>query len=353
MFIIRVLKLLLMQGKYILFALVVILLFAAPVAASLNKIVAGSPVFVGESDVDISAALNGCRVINWWPEGTSTSTPPQANLTIYKLGDAGEEMYRYNFTPDYFGNHTGTWYCGDKMPANPVFTVYQPEITIKVWDADADKEVTGDTLPISANITYRIDTNMVSALQYKYRPNINPEDGFYTVTLTDPTGKSIPSIYTGSAGAKNTQIIAFDSKPYISASPYYWKNGAAWDFSAKNPQGALLYPSGTYTFTVSQNLNHMQESYTGSTNVNTDGMTTSSASFAIYREVSTIPSTTAPRDTITSQPVQTAPVITSEIATTVPTTTPVPAKTTYAPLPAWVALFGSGLAAVIVLARNR
>jgi hypothetical protein len=269
------------------------------------------------------------------------------------MGEAGEEMYRFNFTPGYFNNHTGTWYCGDRLPANPVFTIYQPEIAIRVWDVEAGKDVTGETLHVSANITYRIDTNLYSALQYKYRTEMNSGDGFFTVKLTDPAGKSIPSLYTGSAGAKSTQILAFDNKPYVTATPYYWTNGASWDFSARNAQGTMLYPAGTYTFTISQNLNHMQESFAASGETNMTGKTTGAASFAIYRELSTIPPTTVPQGSVTTQPMQTAPAMTSEIITTAPTATPVPAKTTYAPLPAWVALFGVGLAAIVILARNR
>ena len=43
------------------------------------------------------------------------------------------------------------------------------------------------------------------------RPNYNPSDSFFTVTLMSPSGTNIPQIYTGNLGASTTQIIKFDS----------------------------------------------------------------------------------------------------------------------------------------------
>ncbi|HET6581392.1 MAG TPA: hypothetical protein VFG36_05880, partial [Methanoregula sp.] len=60
MFIIRVLKLLSMHGKYVVLALIILLLGSAPVVGSTAKIAAGAPVYLGESNLDISGALNGC-----------------------------------------------------------------------------------------------------------------------------------------------------------------------------------------------------------------------------------------------------------------------------------------------------
>ncbi len=63
----------LMQGKNLLIIFCVLFLLVAPATATLNKIAAGAPVFIGESDVDISAALNGCHTIGWWQDGVLRS----------------------------------------------------------------------------------------------------------------------------------------------------------------------------------------------------------------------------------------------------------------------------------------
>ena len=98
MFIIRVLKLLSMHGKYVVLALIIMLLGSAPVGGSTAKIAAGAPVYLGESNLDISGALNGCHTIGWWQEGANTSAPPQKNITIYEINTVSDKIYHFNIT---------------------------------------------------------------------------------------------------------------------------------------------------------------------------------------------------------------------------------------------------------------
>ncbi|MHB8163710.1 MAG: DUF3821 domain-containing protein [Methanoregula sp.] len=338
-----------MQGKYFFITFCVIFLLIAPAAASLNKIAAGSPVFIGENDVDISSALNGCRIIAWQQNGTSVYDTPVKNITLFELNTASEKIYHYNISPEVFTGFTGTWYCEDKMPHNPVLDVRDPRVSIKVWDLDQNKDVTGETIPRATNITYRIDTNLYPALSYSNRPNANPTDSFFTVKLTDPLGRNVPNIYTGSYGKADTVILPFESTPYISSTPYLWKNGNAWDHAARNIQGDPVYPPGSYTFTLTQNLNRMQESYPAA-----EGKTTSSATVTfLAAEPMAVPTTsvtaaaTVPEVTIShaATPVTATP-------TAIPTTSPVPKKTTYAPLPGWIALLGVGIAGFLVMVRR-
>ena len=107
-------------------------------------------------------------------------------------------MSKYTISPAEYRNYTGTWYCEERQPFKPVFVVNEPEITIRAWDASADADVTGMTVPADSNVTYRIETNTFSALLPKYRPDVTPADGFWTVRLTDPYGLGITNIYTGS-----------------------------------------------------------------------------------------------------------------------------------------------------------
>jgi hypothetical protein len=349
-FIIRVLKLLLMQGKYILSALVVILLFIVPVAGSTNKLSAGAPVFIGESDVDISTALNGCHTIAWWPEGADINTSAIKNQTIYEINTVSEKIYHYNFSPGFFTGSTGTWYCQDKKPNYPVFDVQEPQIDIRVWDVDKDEDVTGKNIPVLSNITYRIDTNTYPALSYLNRPNLNPSDTYYDVKLTGPNGKNIPTIFTGSLGGAKTLILPFDSTPTITESFYYWRNGNEWDRNARGSNGELMYPQGTYTFTVNQNLNNMQQLYRESGVTDLDGKITKTASVTFYRPetpaVTTTQETVVTTISITGIPTTTGPVI------SVPTITPVAKKTTYSPLPAWLVLLGLALAGLSLVKKK-
>jgi hypothetical protein len=357
MFIIRVLKLLSMQRKYCLFALVVIFMCTAPVAASLSIIASGAPVYIGESNLDISRALAGCHTIAWWKNGTDTSAPPNKNITlvdITSLSDtASQKLYHYAISPEIFANYTGKWYCEDKKPSFVVFEVVEPSLDINVWDLDHNQDVSGKTIPSSTNITYRIDTNMGPALKAVYRPDINPTDSFYTVSLTNPLGMAIGNLYTGSAGNKNTLIVPFDNNPYITASPYYGKGGKDWNHTARNKNAEPLYPLGTYTYTVNQNLNNMKDTYSSLNNPANTGKITQTATVTFVQADTPVATPVITQPVMTTLPVTTETISQTVETTEIPASSPVPVKTTYSPLPAWIALLGIVVAGLFVIPKKR
>ena len=346
-FIISVLKLLFMHGKYFFLAFVIILALIFPVAGTLTKVAAGAPVYIGEQHLDISRGLQGCHVIAWWENGTDMNAPPTKNVTIIKTVEDSNIAFDYSIDPTIYSGYTGTWYCEDKKPLRAVFTIVRPEISIRFWDVDTGQDITGKTVPLSSNLTYRIDTNLDAALQYKYRLDITPQDSFYTVTLTDPRGKLLSTVYTGSYGKADTHVIFFDNTPFISSSPYYWNNGGSWDLESRNAQGEFLYPVGTYTVTVTQNLNTMKEMYADRSLENSDGLLESSAVVTVAKPesapVQTVTTTAAvPSGAVTTGPAET-PESTLTYVTMPSTTTTVPVKTTYSPLSSWLVLSGIGI----------
>jgi hypothetical protein len=347
-FIISVLKLLFMHGKYFFLVLVVIMAVASPAAGSLTKISAGAPVYLGEQNLDISSSLQGCHVIDWWENGTDTSASPAKNITIIKTVEDSDIAFGYTIDPALYSGYTGIWYCEDKKPLRAVFRIVRPELSIRFWDADKNEDITGKTVPLNSNITYRIDTNLAPALQYKYRPDIDPLDSFYTVTLTDPRGNTLSTVETGSYGKKDTHGVAFDNKPFISSTPYYWEYGKTWDLESRNAQGEFLYPAGTYTLTVKQNLNHMEEMYANSYPEERTGLLEASAAVTLVKTASTPVQTVKTPAAAPSGAVITPSAIASEptltYATPPPTHTAVPTKTTYATLPLWIVLGSLGIA---------
>jgi hypothetical protein len=353
MFIIRVLKLLSMQGKYCIIALVVFLLCAAPVAGSTGKIAPGATVFIGESNLDISKALNGCHTIAWWQNGTNVSAPPEKSITLYEINTVSEIIYHYNVSPEIFTRYPGTWYCIDKKPQKVVFEVLEPQLDIKVWDLDNNQEVSGKSVPMSTNITYRVDTNLYHALKPLNRPDITPADSFFTVSLADSYGQSISNIFTGSAGNSRTQILSFDNHPFITESPFYWRNGKDWDRNARNAIGAPLYPSKTYTFSISQNLNHMQETYRSSGITDLEGKITQTKTITFIEESAPLVTPVNTQPELTTIPVVTSISSTTSSITAVPTSSPIAKKTTYTPLPEWITLLGIVMAGLFVLLKNR
>jgi hypothetical protein len=353
-FIIRVLKLLSMQIKYIFCALIVIFLVCSPTAASTKKIASGAPVFIGETGLDISSAIRDCKVIAWWPEGADMSGPAAKNITIQRVNDVILPVNSFNISPDLFSGYPGNWYCEDKKPTFIVLNVHEPEISIRVWDLDKNEDITGKTVPVTTNITYRIDTNLHKVLSYTNRTDLTTADGFFTVTLTNPYGKDMKNIFTGSVGSSTTQILIFDSTPFMTSPTYYGRNLEAWNRLSRDTTGGYLYPTGTYTFTVVQNLGGMQGSYTSADMKN--GRTTSSASVTFVPVES--PATQVspePSETITTPPETIIPTtaVTEPVATVPATTLEEPAaKVTYSPLPLWAVILGL-LGACILLAQNR
>jgi hypothetical protein len=339
-FIIRVLKLLLMNYRLSLFVVLLIGMIVLPSSASLTKVEAGTPVFIGEVGLDISSGLLGGRQIAWWPAGNATSTSPDKILEI--TGD----IHNYNITPSVFSGYEGKWYTWDKKPSVLVFEVKKPEFTLRVWDLDHDRDVTGQTVPQSARVTYRIDTNLYPVYNNVNRPDFTPLDLFFDVGLKAPSGKDILSIYTGSAGLKDTVILLFENKPFIKTSPYFWRDGGEWNHTARGGGTSdILYPQGTYTFTASQNLNNMRNFYG-----DTEGVTISgpkSITFIADKPTAqpTITATTISTSATTPPSVTETPVVTG-ITTAIPTKKPTWTST---PLPAWITLIGLGMAGLWVV----
>ncbi len=346
-----------MQGKYILLALVVIFLLFPPTAAATNKIAAGAPVFIGETNLDISKALDNCRIIGWWPEGADTSTGPgEKNITLRPLNELSTALSHYTISVEDYAGYPGNWYCEEKKPRKVVFVVREPQVLIRVWDLDNDRDVSGKTIPMATNITYRIETNMDAAMQLRYRPDLTPADSFWTVKLTNPYGQGITNIYTGSAGASDTQVLTLDSAPRVTTSPYLWSSGSAWNRASKNKIGELLYPAGKYTFTVSQNLNGMAGVYKAAGITDTAGKLSNSTDVTFEQPVMVTSTVTVPPSAESTAAPDTPAVTPAAVvpALTELTTTPVPTKTPYQPLPAWIAVAALGTAAVLLgIRRNR
>lgn len=347
-FIIRVLKLLFMHGNYFFLVVVVIMAAISPAAGSLTKISAGAPVYIGEQNLDISSGLQGCRALAWWANGSDTDAPPAKNVTIIKTLEDSDIAHHYTIDPAIYAGYAGPWYCEGKKPLRVVFEVLEPQLSVRFWDLDKDADVSGKTIPLTTNITYRIDTNLDKALQLRYRPDMLSLDSFYSISLTNPGNDILSSVYTGSYGKADFNSLIFEKNPIISASPYFWKDGSAWDRTSRNKQGDFIYPVGTYTITVNQNLNHMQEMYTNTPAADRTGVLDASATVTFIKSESTplltiITLNTTPFGTVTTASAGT-PVSDLTYATMSDSRTSVPTKTTYALLPFWVVLAGLGIA---------
>jgi hypothetical protein len=147
-------------------------------------------------------------------------------------------------------------------------------------------------------------------------------------------------------------ILPFDNQPFITESPFYWKNGKDWNRSARNVRGEQLYPAGTYTFTIKQNLNHLQETYKSSGITDLEGKITQTKTITFVKETPSpaIPANTQP--VLTTLPVIAAGSSTISPITTVPTSAPIAKKTTYTPLPEWITLLGIVMAGLFIIRKR-
>jgi hypothetical protein len=331
-----------MNYRLIFSVLLFIGIIVVPASAGLTKIDIGSPVYIGEVGIDISSSLIGCRQIAWWPSGNDTSTPPGKIIDLNN-----DNIYSYNITPERFSGFDGPWYTWDKKPFFKVFDVQTPQISLKIWDIDHDRDVTGQSVPRNTRVTYRIETNLDGVFNYIYRPLVNPLDRIFDVRLKGPNGAGITNIYTGSAGVPGTQILTFDTTPDVRTSPYIGRDGGSWNHSARSGDGTPLYPLGTYTFTASQNLNNMKFYYGDKVGVTTSGP----VNITFVPDVTT-PAPTATLATPTSQASTTLPTtaVMTETTTRTVVTTPTKKPTwTSAPLPEWLTILAPGLAFLVLI----
>jgi hypothetical protein len=102
----------------------------------------------------------------------------------------------------------------------------------------------------------------------------------------------------------------------------------------------------------------MKDTYTSLNNPAYTGRITQTATVT-FVQVNTTVTTPLITQTVTTQPVMTTVPVTSMVesptteTTAVPTSSPVPVKTTYSPLPEWIALLGIVVAALFVISKKQ
>jgi hypothetical protein len=108
----------------------------------------------------------------------------------------------------------------------------------------------------------------------------------------------------------------------------------------------------TYTFTIRQNLNHLQDTYKSSGITDLEGKITQTKTITFVKETPSpaIPVNTQP--VFTTLPVVAAGSSTISPITTVPTSSPIAKKTTYTPLPEWITLLGIVMAGLFIIRKR-
>lgn len=306
-------------GKTIAVLVFALLMLPAGAMAAINTITSGNTVFLGEENLDISAALNGNTQIGWWASAASISSS-SPSYTIQVASPSA-----FFISPTEFSGRLGPWYCLDSngQANGTAFTVADPNLDLRIWDATVNVDATANGwITTGDEVEFRITTNL-----YQMGQRAGVSGAPVTIKVQSPDGAIFSSLI-GANGA-STSIVNIP----VSTSPY--STGAIWDTGRRDN-----YPYGTYRIWAECNANSMKDNYdqTGKTYTAAWGLldqernpligssTRTAATTTVATSVPTTVKTTVPTTTVT--PVTT---LTTETATPATTLATVPAATTAVP----------------------
>ncbi|WP_321506807.1 DUF3821 domain-containing protein [uncultured Methanoregula sp.] len=215
-----------------------------------QTIAKGAPVFIGESGLNVTGAVESGSYISWYASGAQVGGTPSKTITV-------ADSTNFFVNPTDFSGFTGIWYAG--RSTDGAFTVVDPTISVAVWDIDQDKDVSGTTVPAGHRLIFRIDTN---AYPVTSRPFVNSSAGYMGINLTDHSGSHITGVYNISPSEANSKSYDLTKKFLVNNLPWYWGNANEkfWNTSASE-NGARLYPDGTYSIGVRLFLNNITDNY--------------------------------------------------------------------------------------------
>jgi predicted secreted protein len=231
-----------MIPKRLLFACLLVLgamLCAGPVSGAINIIPQGGDVFIGEQSLVIPVPSGS--VISWYSgEKTPGVSPPDAMIAI-------SDATHFYVSPVDFTGRTGNWYIG--YTTSVAFVVIDPSVDVKVWDQNAQKDVTGKTVTRGHFANFRIDSNLYTISE---RPGYDPStDGFMTIKVKNTDG----SVYSKLFQSPSVTIPL--SNLSDNAGPFFW-------VPANDPVRGWntgLYNPGMYTVWARCNANKMNDNY--------------------------------------------------------------------------------------------
>ena len=232
-----------------LISLIALALLILPASAANNVVAPGRDVFIGEQGLDVSAAVASGTTIAWFASGTNPATDaPNYQINV---GDATN----FYVSPADFVGRTGNWYIGGTTTV--AFSVFDPSLDIKVWDNNANKDVTGKQVVAGEFLNFRVETNTYSVAS---RPGFNPAaDGFVSIKVKTADG----AVYT--ALWQNQTVSIPLTKQTVDKSLWYWVTPitatTGWNTAVTDTAGSRLYKAGTYTVSAELALNGIKDNY--------------------------------------------------------------------------------------------
>jgi len=256
------------------FCLLSAILCSVQVSASLNIISQGGDVFIGEEGLDVTSAVGAFNQVAWFASGTNPSTDtPNAVIAV------GNQASFYVAPADFVGK-TGNWYRWDGgATRNQVaFRAVDPNIAIKVWDQNANRDVTGKSVSVGNYENFRVESNLFSVTS---RAGYFDE-GFVNIRVINPEGTG----YTG-LWQSTTEYLPLTDQ-VVDSSLWYWVPPGdptqGWNTGVININGQEVYNFGVYIVYAEINLNNLinnyrapdGSAYTGKTRTTTNTLTIAS-----------------------------------------------------------------------------
>ncbi len=241
----------------------------------------GATVYIGEQQLNFNtpnvlAALQGDDAIGWWPSASLLSTTaPTQTYDLNQLNLAS--MY---ISQSDFGNYPGNWYGvkdGQYDGRGSLFNVQDPSLSLDIFDISTGTVVTGGNVVQGDQLTFRINTNLNSALDSSTRAQdtINaPNSGNIDIIVRNSLGSTYTSLYNGNGPQATSSLTEQD----VNQQQWFWgtTGGAvpattnvnyAWDTGVIDATGQFLYKNGVYIVIAKSRLNGMYDNYlnTGAT----------------------------------------------------------------------------------------
>ena len=277
---------------------VLIVMLAYPVTAAINTISTGGTVFIGEDNLDISAALGSNDKIAYF---TGSGGEPERIISV------GSSKTSFYFDPSDFSDRTGAWYAwsntATKATAPLAFYVDDPYLKVKVRDTDLDIDVTNKWLPRGDNLGFSIETNLASMTERGIA------GAPVTIKVRSPSGTTYSTL-ANAAGTDQSLNVEVPSSP---CDP-----GISW-FS-----GDLRYSSGTYTIYLESEANDMKDNYP------VDGKTTSAKVTVLLQTKNPLISSGTTATTVPTMVLVPTTTVQTTAPTMATTATAVPSTTTAA-----------------------
>ena len=203
------------------------------VQGDIRTIEPGGTVFIGEEQLDISAAgISPGSQIAWWAPGTSLDETPADTVTV-------SDPASFSALSSSFSGKEGVWYSLDDKA--PVIKIKQPQMNIRISDTTSDFDATGKWLPRGHLASFQIGTNLY-VLQN--RPGVSgaPVD----IIVQSPGGAQYSAV-TGPTGSFSLTGIPVKSAMY--------DTGAIWNTGGTD--------SGTYSLHAECTANRMNSNNPG------------------------------------------------------------------------------------------